>query len=85
MMATCRTCGAAIWWAYTPNGKPIPIDATPDPDGNIIEVAGTASDGGFRQVVVYGPDDARRRIEEGSIMYVSHFATCRQADDWRKR
>ena len=84
-MATCRTCGAGIWWAYTPNGKPIPIDATPDPGGNIIEVAGTPSDGGFRQVVVLGPDDARRRIEGGSTLYVSHFVTCRQADEWRKR
>ena len=85
-MATCRSCRSDIWWAYTPNGKPIPIDATPDPRGNIAEVpVADVGDAGFRQVVVYGPDDARRRRDDGVTLYVSHFVTCRQADEWRTR
>ena len=27
---TCRSCGAAILWAVTPNGKKMPLDAEPD-------------------------------------------------------
>jgi hypothetical protein len=38
-MATCATCGAEIVWATNDRtGKPAPIDATPDPAGNVIFV-----------------------------------------------
>jgi hypothetical protein len=81
-MATCRSCGAAIWWATTEAGKSIPIDPDPTEGGNVKLVGGTTGDPGIRQVVVLGPDDARRFT---GALYVSHFVTCSQADDWRTR
>ncbi len=30
MSATCRSCGAAIVWAVTENGKRMPLDAKPE-------------------------------------------------------
>jgi hypothetical protein len=85
-MATCRSCGAAIWWATTEAGKSIPIDPNPDkenPEGaNVKFVAATTGDPGIRRAVVLGPDDARRFT---GALYVSHFVTCSQADEWRTR
>lgn len=34
-MSNCRTCGAAMLWALTKNGKRIPLDAEPNPAGNV--------------------------------------------------
>ena len=31
----CRACGAPIFMALTRNGKAMPIDAAPDPAGNV--------------------------------------------------
>ena len=82
-MATCRTCGAAIVWTVTDSGKALPIDPHPDPALGNIRIPT-----GFTPPVaatVYGPDDARRARDGGTQMYVSHFVTCPQADEWRTR
>lgn len=34
-MSSCRVCPASIVWAVTVNGKAIPVDAEPSPDGNV--------------------------------------------------
>lgn len=74
----CRACQAAIYWATTKNGKRIPIDVGPTPDGNII-LAANPSGGVKAHVLSKGdapPDPARNR-------YKSHFATCPKADYFR--
>jgi hypothetical protein len=68
-VSACRSCGAAIVWATTENGKPIPLDREP----------------------IRGLFHLDRRPGETFAIgaappaYVSHFATCPNADAHRKR
>lgn len=71
-MAACKSCNADVVWVETSTGKKMPMDAKPDPKGTFVIINGKA-----RKVTV----DDRRLFRE---TYTSHFATCAQADDWRK-
>lgn len=73
--ATCRTCGAAIRFVRTTKGKLIPIDRDPAPNGNIEIV-----DGG--KAFVHGKKAPTLLAGD---RYVSHFATCEDADSWRSK
>lgn len=76
-MATCRSCGAEIRWALTvKNGKHIPIDAQPVPDGNIVIEYRNGGD------EARPATDADRKLKRP--LYKSHFATCTDAPEWRK-
>ncbi len=68
-MTRCRSCDAPIVWATTPSGRKMPLSAVADGHGNVR----LRSDG-VALVVALG---------EGS--YVSHFATCPQAAQHRRR
>jgi len=68
-MSHCRTCKARIIWAISRSHAPMPLNPEPVAGGNIELVAGVAN-------VVSSNPDVRR--------YVSHFATCAQADEHRK-
>lgn len=76
-MSTCRSCGAEILWAITEKGKPMPLDAAPveaaDARQGLFEIAHTG-EGTF--AIPSRPVPAR---------FVSHFATCPNADSHRKR
>jgi hypothetical protein len=80
-MSKCRSCGAEILWITTFSGKKMPVDAEKihfyAGEGNELFV----TDGG---AVVHGT-----RAEEGQehthIGYISHFATCPNADKHRRR
>lgn len=62
-MSRCRSCGAEILWAVTTSGKRMPVDATPEPYGNVqLETV----DGVLRASVV----------GHGDGTHVAHFATC---------
>jgi hypothetical protein len=92
--AECRSCGAPIRWAVSQaSGKRIPLDVEPVDDGNIVETGRTHTSGApmvrylkksdrpifpSLALVVGGeqPVDAR---------YVTHFATCPNADQHRRR
>jgi hypothetical protein len=69
-MTSCRACGAPIIWARTGSGKAMPLDAQPNPAGNVeltgdsCKVWGTAHD---------WPEDQLR--------YMPHHATC---PNWRR-
>jgi len=73
----CRSCGRQIIWAATPKGRAIPLDPNPAPDGNLelIEVDGTRY--------------ARSALSGSNLFdeprYVTHYATCPNADAHRKR
>lgn len=74
MSARCSTCGAPVLWAKTSKGKPIPLDLEPRVDGNIVLERGVA--------LVLGPLERLQRGAE--TRYVSHFATCVDADKFRR-
>jgi hypothetical protein len=68
----CRSGGAEIVWAKTAKGKFMPLDAAPVKGGKLALVEGER----MTHIVAADPE-----AEEG---YVSHYATCPQAAQWRK-
>jgi hypothetical protein len=93
----CRSCGASIYWAQLvdergevvkkPDGAPkaIPVDATPTEKGNVqLYARGTGI-----VARVLGVEQAKQ-IRDAAwalggkhTLRVSHFATCKQAEEWR--
>ena len=73
----CRSCRAPVIWAVTRAGKRIPLDAAPSATGNLVYV-GQQLDG---TEVVGAPRDG----DPPEFRYVSHFATCPDAGEWRRR
>ncbi len=72
-MASCRSCNAPIEWAeFEASGKPCPLDAEPVANGNLVLLKG--------KVRKYTDEDARLGRERRA----SHFATCKDATQWRK-
>ena len=74
MSATCRSCGAEIFWAFTEAGKKMPIDAKPVPGG--VFFVTRRADGEY---VCHAKD------APGFVRYSSHFATCPDAQKHRRR
>lgn len=74
-MTRCERCGAEMFFAESAaSGRRIPIDKDPVPGGNLaIGAEGT------RLTALYVTP------EPGTIRYVSHFATCKFAKEFRKR
>ena len=71
-MSSCSSCGAPIVWAVTPSGHRMPLDADPVPAGNLV------FDGELARHAELDDDPAGAR-------WVSHFATCPESDQWRRR
>lgn len=79
-ITACRSCNARIVWARTAfNGTPIPIDVSPVDEGNILL---EEKDSGRLVALVLPPGDERIISE---TTYTSHFATCPDSDQWRRR
>lgn len=70
----CRSCNAPIVWVLTKSGKRMPIDATPVETGNIVLNGITA------EVLKAGVVPA-----QGVPRYVSHFSTCPQSAEHRRK
>lgn len=68
-MSSCRSCGEPVIWALTQREKRMPVDVVPVVGGNIELETPLAT-------YVQKSDKLR---------YVSHFATCVDADQHRKR
>jgi hypothetical protein len=66
----------------TTKGKRMPLDVAPDERGNIVleQVEGEVEEVAF--VLAGERLSAARGVE---TLYTSHFATCPEADSWRKR
>lgn len=82
----CRSCGAEIGFIKTTAGKTMPVDAKsvyfmPDPLATEVFVLpdGTVERG--RHLT----EDTAPLNGEPVIGYVSHFATCPEADKFRKK
>jgi hypothetical protein len=73
MSDTCNSCGAPIRWSRTLKGSYMPLDAEPNPDGNVV-----LYDNGTCRVLVdeWGHEGHR---------HTSHFATCPNAMHHRRR
>lgn len=73
--ANCRSCGAPIVWAHTVGGMRLPVDLALVAGGNVV----LDRTPGVGLVATYTkPDPAIAR-------YLSHFATCPDAAEWRRR
>jgi hypothetical protein len=88
LVAACRSCGAPIIWArHHETGRVMPLDREPDPGGSwLLEPSPVP---GKRELVAYyvPPERLLRPYDpsEGRARRTSHFATCPQADEWRRR
>lgn len=70
----CGTCKAPIYdLVHARTGKLAPIDAEPDPAGNIMIDLDAGS------YVIVG------KTTTGAARHVNHWATCPDADRWRQR
>jgi hypothetical protein len=79
-MSKCRGCDADINWASTPAGKSMPLDPEPHPDGNIEAHV----DGSGRWHVDIVHADSQSTMFTPNL-YLSHFVTCPNAEEFRKR
>lgn len=75
----CRSCEAPIIWTVTTNGKRMPVDVDPV----------TAPAGGFTLDEDEDPPIARFEAVDRDrifkpVLYISHFATCPNANMHRK-
>jgi hypothetical protein len=71
----CRSCRAKIVWCVTENGRRNPIDPEPVLGGNLIVKDRTVTP---PMVKVVKPNPNVKR-------FVSHFVTCPQSKNWRKK
>jgi hypothetical protein len=76
--SACRSCGAPIIWALTRNDKRMPIDVGPVEGGNVEIVARDT-----RRDVPYVVVHAQPPMGVDKL-YMSHFATCPNAETHRK-
>jgi len=72
----CRSCKAEVIWTVTDRGKAMQVDAAPVAGGNIELIESTDGTVPLARYVKAEPEVAR---------HVSHFATCPQAGEWRRR
>jgi hypothetical protein len=75
-MPKCKACGASIQFYKTPDGKRMPVDTAPNPDGNLV-LDGQDDDGNrmVRMVDLFTPS--------GAVLYMPHWATCTSSDEFR--
>lgn len=77
----CRTCGAPVRWVHVDESKKrMPIDPDASPKGNVYVVRWDDRTPVVRVVSAENPAPP-----EAVLLYTSHFATCPNADDWRKK
>ncbi len=75
MSVNCNSCQARVMWIKTAaTGKPMPLDAEPNPNGSIVIRDGLA------HVLKTGA-----LLVPGERRFTSHFATCPNAAGHRKR
>lgn len=78
-MPECRSCAAPVRWVtMEPSGKANPLDAEPVENGNIEVYV----DKGQEMGRVVDPNEGRLFA---TLLYVSHFSTCPQSSDWRRK
>ena len=74
LLAKCRSCKKPIFWVVTEQGNKMPVDSQSTADGNIIFIN--------RLAHVLRKDEV---VPEGEKRWISHYATCPQAAEHRKK
>jgi hypothetical protein len=91
MPAVCASCHAPIIWVTTDHGKRMPVNAEPTVGGNILLSHRVM---GEPPVAVPQSVDAIAKLaaehdrspQDGPLrLFTSHFATCKFADQHRRR
>ena len=75
-IASCRSCGEPILWAEMPSGRMCPFDVEPTPAGEWAIDDTTPTPTAARIVKSTG---------SGEDGFTSHFSTCPQAAEHRRR
>lgn len=74
----CNYCAEAIRWMTTAAGKPMPVNAAPDPvRGNVVRIGG--------RVGVLGRHTADAARRQGVELYLHHAATCPHRKQWQAK
>lgn len=73
----CSKCGAMIHILRTVNDRRSPVDAVPVLVKLVDVVEGTN--------LLYNAAGRNMRLDVGEVGFISHFATCPHADDFRKK
>ncbi len=78
-MSRCRSCGADVIWVRTERERKMPLDSLPvDSTGrNLFVLRDHASSEGPLAIAAWG-------LAHTEPHYVSHFATCPNADEHRR-
>jgi len=74
----CRSCKALMFWVLTKNGKKMPIDAKPDPNGGLVVTL--KADGELHAEAYMSSEPTHH----GRNRYTSHFATCPNSSQHRR-
>ncbi len=77
LIGTCRSCQAPIIWAWTGQGRRIPLDSEPVTNGRFVLNA----TGGGEPIAIYV---GKAATPPGTDRYDSHFATCPNAEQHRR-
>jgi hypothetical protein len=77
-VSRCRSCGAEIRWARMSSGRAMPLDLEPSPAGTVALVDDEHAE-------TLSRDAAELEREAGRELYVSHFATCPNSAQHRRR
>lgn len=83
--AKCRACDAPIIWAVTERGKAMPLDADPDPAGNVIMTGANkvGSNGHAGPEIKVLGNTADMFGGEPEVRYMPHHATCPEVEQFR--
>lgn len=81
-IAKCRACRASIIWARMKSDKMNPVDLDPVPNGNILL---TETEAGDVTGEVLDKIALAQKHDEGELLYISHFATCKTPAQHRKK
>ena len=71
-MSRCQSCEAEIEWGTTTNGRPMPLDAQPSPNGKWTFIGGR---------IRYATADDLRLMRP---LYVAHWGSCPNAEQHRR-
>lgn len=81
-MTSCKSCGAAVMFVKSEKGNTMCLNATPDPErGNVV----VSRDSGHELARVLNLEHAKTVRALGNEVYLSHHATCPDAQRWSKK
>lgn len=71
----CNYCSEQILWLQTANGRFMPVDAQPSPNGNVLRTGGHGG--------VLNKTKAIAARQSGAKLHLHHAVTCPHAAKWQ--